>query len=344
MVTEILRRHPLIEIHHEELHSIPDDITILATGPLTSEGLADSLTRLVGRESLYFYDAISPIVSYESLDLNAMFFASRYGKGAADFINIPLTRDQYEEFVSDLLVADTQPLHEFEEKKYFESCLPIEVLARRGKLTLAFGPMKPVGLVDPKTGRRPFAVIQLRAENRHRTAYNLVGFQTKIKYGDQVELFRKLPGLGRAEFLRLGGIHRNTYINSPELIRPTLQLRKSPEIIVAGQLVGTEGYLESAATGLVAGFNAVCLAQGKEPVALPPATMVGALLSAISDPEKKHFQPINANMGVLPPLSPALATKDARKIAMSHRALSQLKLWQERTQRSWGGGLLCRPP
>ena len=329
-ITETLATHPNIRIKREELTSIPKDaLVIIATGPLTSEALCADLAQLVGQKSLYFYDAISPIVSTDSLDLDKMFFANRYDKGeTADFLNIPLTREQYDTLIDDLLSGEVVLPHDFEEEKYFEGCMPIEAIAARGRQTLAFGPMKPVGLIDPKTGRRAFAVIQLRTENSFRTAYNLVGFQTKLRYKEQERIFRKLPGLEEAEFLRLGCMHRNTYLHSPRLLSPTLQLRLHPNIFIAGQLTGTEGYLESSATGMVAGLNAVRLVQGKDPLTLPRDTMLGALLATVTDPAKDHFQPINVNMGILPPLSkPVGKDKKLRNAALASRALEELRVW-----------------
>lgn len=302
-ITEELERNPLIEIRREEcLRLSKDSLTIIATGPLTSKRLVEELTTLNGKTSLYFYDAISPIVSTDSLNLNAMFAASRYGKGEPDFLNIPLDESQYFQFVDRLKQAEVVLPHNFEEERYFESCLPIEQLASRGNLTLAYGPMKPVGLNDPRTGKRAFAVIQLRAENKSKTAYNLVGFQTKMKYKEQERVFRQLPGLENAEFLRLGSMHRNTFLDSPRVIRQSLQLSLYPHLLVAGQLTGTEGYLESTATGLLAAINAVRLMKKQAPLQLPEHTMLGALIRAITDPNKINFQPINANFGVLPPL------------------------------------------
>jgi len=302
-ITEALESSPLVTIRREELSRIPEGIVVIATGPLTSPALSEELARVVGSSSLYFYDAISPIVSSESLDMSRLFLANRYDKGdTADFLNLPLTREQYDMLVADLLSGDVVLPHDFEKEKYFEGCMPIEALAARGPKTLAFGPLKPVGLVDPKTGKRAYAVIQLRAENNYRTAYNLVGFQTKLKYKEQERIFRKLPGLEQAEFLRLGSMHRNTYLDSPRVLSPTLQLKNEPRVLVAGQLTGTEGYLESSATGLWAGLNAARLSAGLEPLVAPATTMLGALLATISDPTRKNFQPTNSNMGILPPL------------------------------------------
>lgn len=312
-ITQTLENHPLITIFREELSELPTDgICLIATGPLTSPALSAALQKKVGGESLYFYDAISPIVATESLDLTKMYFANRWDKGeTADFLNIPLTQEQYDTLVDDLLNGDVVLPHDFEEEKYFEGCMPVEAIAARGRKTLSFGPMRPVGLRHPVTGIRPAAVIQLRTENEHKTAYNLVGFQTKLKYGEQLRVFRKLPGLENAEFLRLGSMHRNTYLNSPQVLEPTLQLRCDANFFIAGQLTGTEGYLESSATGLFAGLNAARLALGENLLTLPDTTMLGALLKSISDPTRIPFQPMNANMGVLPPV---IQVGDKKKI------------------------------
>ncbi len=332
-ITDRLEKEPKIYIHREEITELPkEQLTIIATGPLTSPGLAASLCTLIGEESLYFYDAISPIVSAESLDLEQMFFANRYDKGETkDFLNIPLSTDQYETLVDDLLSGDVVLPHDFEEEKYFEGCMPIEALAARGRQTLAFGPMKPVGLRDPKTGARACAVIQLRAENRYSTAYNLVGFQTKLKYKEQERVFRKLPGFEKVEFLRLGSMHRNTYLHSPRLLQPTLQLRKFPLVFIAGQLTGTEGYLESSATGLLAGMNAGRIARDLPPLVLPGETMLGALLLAITDPDCVDFQPKNVNMGLMPPLQipTPFRDKQLRNAAFAERSKAGLASWSQ---------------
>lgn len=325
-VTEEIQKNPLITFQMEELTQIPEDgIVIIATGPLTTPALARNISEYLGQGSLYFYDAISPIVSMESLDLEKMFYANRYDKGETkDFLNIPLTKEQYETLVADLLSGDCMLPHDFEEEKYFEGCMPIEALAKRGPKTLAFGPMKPVGLTDPKTGRWPYAAIQLRTENKFHTAYNLVGFQTKLKYKEQERVFRKLPGLENAEFLRLGSMHRNTYLDSPRALLPTLQLKKDPRIFIAGQLTGTEGYLESSATGLVAGINAARLAKGEGPVVFPTETMLGSLLAAITDETRTHFQPINSNMGILPPMEQRIRDKKERNEKFSLRSQASI--------------------
>jgi methylenetetrahydrofolate--tRNA-(uracil-5-)-methyltransferase len=303
MMTERLSSHPQIKIKREEVLEIPNEgVVVLATGPLTSDSLSNSLGSLLGTKSLYFYDAISPIVATDSLDLSQMFFANRYNKGETpDFLNIPLSQERYDQFIQDILGGEVVLPHDFEEEKYFEGCMPIEAIASRGHRTLAFGPMKPVGLPDPKTGKMPYAVIQLRAENRFRTAYNLVGFQTKLRYKEQERIFRTLPGLQEAEFLRLGSMHRNTFIDSPQHLLPTLQLKQHLRVFIAGQLTGTEGYLESSAGGLLAGMNAARLIQGSDLLVLPITTMLGALLGSITDSNRKDFQPSNVNMGLLPP-------------------------------------------
>jgi methylenetetrahydrofolate--tRNA-(uracil-5-)-methyltransferase len=334
-ITRALEAHPRITIHRQQAERVPEGVTIVATGPLTSPALSADLAARIGGQSLYFYDAISPIVAADSLDLGQMFFANRYDKGdTADFLNIPLTREQYNTLVTDLLTGEVMLPHEFEEERYFESCMPIEALAARGPRTLAFGPMKPVGLTDPKTGRWAHAVVQLRTENAYRSAYNLVGFQTKLKYPEQQRIFRKLPGLQNAEFLRLGSMHRNTYIDSPRVLLPTLQLRRDPRLLIAGQLTGTEGYLESSATGWLAGQNAARIVRGESPLCLPVETMLGGLLAAITDPAREHFQPMNSNMGILPPLAERPRDRAARNEAMSLRARGALRSWLGETSTS----------
>lgn len=330
VITETLEKHPLVTIKREEVCNLPpNSICVLATGPLTSKPLIESLTPVFGDNSLYFYDAISPIVATDSLNLDKLFYANRYDKGETkDFLNIPLTEEQYNTLVDDLLTGEVVLPHNFEEEKYFESCMPIEAIASRGRKTLAFGPMKPVGLDDPKTGRRPYAVVQLRTENRYLTAYNLVGFQTKLKYKEQQRIFRKLPGLEEAEFLRLGSMHRNTYIDSPRLLNPNLQLRANPLLFVAGQLTGTEGYLESTATGLMAGLNACRLIQDKSPLILPGDSMLGALLQTITDANRTHFQPMNVNMGLLPPLTEGpMKDKKLKNSLLAKRSSESIQSW-----------------
>ncbi len=308
-------------------------ITVVATGPLTSSPMADALQALLGTEYLFFYDAIAPIAAAESLDMNRIFEGSRYGAGS-DYLNCPMTEEEYDRFVTALLEAELHPVHEFErevsghdpnpEKGFghvplFEGCLPVEEIARRGRLALAFGPMKPVGLADPRTGKRPFAVVQLRRESADGTIYNLVGFQTRLKRGEQERVFRMIPGLEKVAFLRFGSIHRNTFLDSPEMLLPTLQTRVGPDLLVAGQLTGVEGYVESIGAGLVAGINAARLARGDEPVELPREMMLGGLLHYVTSPTD-NFQPMNANLGLLPPLVKRLRGRDKRK-ALSERAL-----------------------
>jgi len=337
IVTDRLENHPLVTIKREEVNELPADaITILATGPLTSPKLIKSLQPIFGDNSLYFYDAISPIVSTDSLNLDKIFCANRYDKGETkDFLNIPLTEEQYNTLVDDLLSGEVVLPHNFEEEKYFESCMPIEAIAARGRKTLAFGPMKPVGLTDPTTGKRPFAVIQLRTENRHKTSYNLVGFQTKLKYKEQERIFRKLPGLESADFLRLGSMHRNTYIDSPRLLDSSLSLRKNQKVFVAGQLTGTEGYLESTATGLLAGINAAQLYLDRPSYELPETTILGALLQTITDSNRTNFQPMNVNMGLLPPLTDFTGKdKKEKNRLLAMRSKKSLDEWK--IEKNWG--------
>lgn len=330
-ITRTLEAHPNIRVHREELTDLPEEgIVVVATGPLTSDALARALAERVGQGSLYFYDAISPIVATESLDMSQLFKANRYDKGESpDFLNIPLNEAQYNTLVDDLLAGEVVLPHDFEEEKYFEGCMPIEAIAARGRKTLSFGPMRPVGLTDPKTGRWPFAVVQLRTENKYFTAYNLVGFQTKLKYGEQARIFKKLPGLENAEFLRLGCMHRNTYLDSPRVLRPTLQLKCDGRLLLAGQLTGTEGYLESSATGWLAGTNAARLALGQAPITLPLETILGALAAAITDESREGFQPMNSNMGILPPLEKPVKEKKLRHVAYAERSRAAVVAWKE---------------
>ncbi|MBM2804604.1 MAG: gid protein [Deltaproteobacteria bacterium] len=326
-VTEAIQALPNVEVIRHEVESIPDDgIVILASGPLTSPALSDALTAKLGEEHLYFYDAISPIVSAESIDMSVAYRAARYGKGGDDYINLPLTREQYYRFIDALVAAERVATHCFERFVPFEGCMPIEELADRGKETLAFGPMRAVGLIDPRTDRRPYAVVQLRQENRQQTLYNLVGFQTKMTYGEQRKVFALIPGLANAEFVRLGSLHRNTFINAPQHLLPTLQWRQRETLFFAGQMTGVEGYIESAATGLLAGINAANLIFDIAPVVPPPTTALGALLRYISDPERKRFQPMNVNFGLIPPLSVRLRGK-AKKEMLSRRALADMAAW-----------------
>ena len=326
-VTQAIEALPKAQLIRQEVETIPDDgIVIVATGPLTSPALSRALSAQLGEEHLYFYDAISPIVTAESIDMNLAYRAARYGKGGDAYINLPLTREQYYGFIDALIAAERVATHSFERFVPFEGCMPIEEMADRGKETLAFGPMRAVGLIDPRTGKRPYAVVQLRQENREGTLYNLVGFQTKMTYPEQRKVLALIPGLANAEFVRLGSLHRNTFINAPQHLLPTLQWRQRESLFFAGQMTGVEGYIESAATGLLAGINAANLVFGKAPVVLPPTTALGALLAYISDPERKRFQPMNVNFGLIPPLAVGLRGK-AKKEMLSRRALADMAAW-----------------
>lgn len=305
-IARALEEHPLIEIRREEVRRIPENGTvIIASGPLTSDDLAQDIARITGSEQLYFYDAISPIVDADTIDMNIAFRASRYGKsldGSDDYINCPFNREQYEQFVDAVLGAQAYESHFDEKIPFFEACLPIEELAKRGRETLRFGPMKPVGLDDPRTGRLAWAIVQLRQENMRAQSYNLVGFQNHLKFGDQARILRMIPGLERAEFLRYGQIHRNTYINAPRLLTSTLQLKTRPEVFFAGQISGVEGYLEAIATGFLAGRNAASLLAGEAPQPFPRETALGSLTAYISGAESKNYQPANITFDLLPSL------------------------------------------
>ncbi|MEN6522046.1 MAG: methylenetetrahydrofolate--tRNA-(uracil(54)-C(5))-methyltransferase (FADH(2)-oxidizing) TrmFO [Armatimonadota bacterium] len=326
LVTKRIESRPRITVCREEIKELPPDRPlIIATGPLTSDALVSEIARITGMDRLFFYDAIAPSVYADSIDRNICFAAARYDKGTP-YLNCPFTKEQYFEFRDALLSAELAPLHEFEKKvRFYEGCLPIEELASRGAKTLAFGPMKPVGLRHPKTGENYFAVVQLRQENVEGTVYGLVGFQTRLKWPDQERVFRMIPGLENAKFARLGQIHRNTYIDSPQLLSPTLQLKSDPEIFFAGQLTGVEGYMESAASGIIAGINAARLVHGKELVVLPEETMLGALLKYISSTEVEPFQPMNVNFGILPPLIPHEKKDEIRRAKLIERALTALQ-------------------
>ncbi len=326
-LTRALEQEPLVEIIREEVTDFPPDrITIAATGPLTSEPLAEALRKLTGQEHLHFYDALAPIVFADSLDMTRIFRASRYGAGE-DYLNCPFNEEEYARFYEALTTAAQVPLRDFEEPRYFEGCLPLEVMAARGYLTLTFGPLKPVGLIDPRTGRQPFAVAQLRAENREGTLYNLVGFQTKLTYPEQRRVFRLIPGLERAEFARLGSVHRNTFVRSPGLLSRCLNFYRHPHIFLAGQLSGVEGYVESGAMGLIAGINAARRARGLPLVTPPRSTALGALIAHLTNTAAKDFQPMNVNFGLFPPL-PGRVAKKNRPAAYVRRALQELDEWK----------------
>jgi methylenetetrahydrofolate--tRNA-(uracil-5-)-methyltransferase len=327
-ITRALGERNGVEVIRREVERIPLHLpTIIATGPLTSDRLAKEIMILAGTRSLYFYDAISPIVARESIDLGATFRASRYGKGGDDYINCPMTKEQYYRFIDELLKAERVPTRDFEKALPFEACLPIEEMAERGVDTLAFGPLKPVGLVDPKTGQQPFAVVQLRQDNLSDTLYSMVGFQTKLKWGEQERIFRLIPGLERAEFFRFGSQHRNTFINSPKVLRNTLQVRRRPNIFFAGQLTGVEGYVESAAMGLLAGLNAHRLMREMDLVVAPPTTALGSLVNYITRPPFKDFQPMNVNFGLFPPLNSRIRGRLKRR-KLAERAMKDLEAWK----------------
>jgi len=331
-ITDRIEQHDLITVKRQEVKNIPlpaadGSIVILATGPLSAPALTESLAELTGREHLAFYDAIAPIVEADSLDRSIIFQASRYDDGEGDYLNCPMSEEQYQTFIAALKAADKVPLKEFEEPRYFEGCLPVEVMLARGDNTLRFGPMKPVGLLDPRTGAEPHAVVQLRKENLGGTQYNMVGFQTKLTYPEQKRVFRLIPGMAQAEFTRLGSIHRNTFVCAPEVLTPTLQLKKRPDLLLAGQISGVEGYVESTAMGLLAGRNAVDLLQGRQPVSPPPETALGSLIAHLCNSEPKRFQPSNINFGLFPPLGKKI-TKKYRGEHYAARSLAALEEWR----------------
>jgi len=337
-VTAAIEGHAGIHLVREEVTRVPDVPAIVATGPLTSPALAQDLARLTGEEYLYFYDALSPIVTAESIDMSIAFRQSRYGRGEqadGDYINCPMDRAEYEAFVAAMLTAERIELRDFEreDERFFEGCLPVEVLAARSPGALAFGPMRPVGLRDPRTGRRPHAVVQLRQDNVSGSLYNLVGFQTNIKWPEQRRILRMIPGLGRAEFVRLGQMHRNTFLNAPVLLEPTMALRARSDLFFAGQITGIEGYMGNVASGLVAGINAARQLMGRATESPPPTTMLGALCHYVTHAEAKTFQPMKAAFGLLPPLDPAPRNKQARFVAYVERGQADLRTFL--TASSW---------
>ena len=326
-ITDKVKNHPNVTVINKEIETIPqedDAITIIASGPLTSEVLAKSIGELTGQDYFYFYDAAAPLISKESIDMSKAYRASRYGKGTADYINCPMDKEEYEKFWQELTTAELAPIKEFEKAKFFEGCMPVEEMARRGIDTLLYGPLKPVGLEDPKTGKRPYAVVQLRQDNAADSLYNIVGFQTHLKWPEQKRVFGLIPGLENAEFVRYGVMHRNTFINSPELLRPTLQYKDRDDLLFAGQMIGVEGYIESAASGLVAGVNAAYLAKGENPVIFPEQTAHGSMCKYITSVVAKHFQPMNANFGLMPPLEERIRDKKLKKQKIAERALEFL--------------------
>jgi methylenetetrahydrofolate--tRNA-(uracil-5-)-methyltransferase len=324
-VTERVKNHPNVTVFHEEVTDIPEGITVIATGPLTSEALSKKLRDLTGEDYLYFYDAAAPIIEKDSIDMEKVYLKSRYDKGEAAYLNCPMTEEEFNRFYDALISAETVPLKEFEKEIYFEGCMPIEVMAQRGKKTLLFGPMKPVGLEDPRTGKRPYAVVQLRQDDAAGTLYNIVGFQTHLKWGPQKEVIRLIPGLENAEIVRYGVMHRNTFINSPKVLKPTYQFHKRDTLFFAGQMTGVEGYVESAASGLIAGINAARLAQGLDPVVFPKETAMGSMARYITEANPENFQPMNANFGLFPPLPEKIKGKKERNEKYAQRALETIQ-------------------
>jgi methylenetetrahydrofolate--tRNA-(uracil-5-)-methyltransferase len=329
-ITERISSHPLITLKRQEIVEIPQSgPVIIATGPLTSPKLSEEISRMIGQEYLYFYDALSPIVDANSIDYDKAFFASRYGKGDADYLNCPMDEKQYYEFIRELNGAEKVPMASFEKPVYFEGCMPIEVLAERGPKTLAFGPMKPVGLPDPRTGKMAFAVVQLRKENKESSAYNLVGFQTKLTYPEQKRIVQMIPGLEKAEFFRFGAIHRNTFIDTPSLLSNQLQLKSQPNIYFAGQITGVEGYVESASMGLLASLSAVAEITGKDYMPPPRDTALGALINYLTTSSSKNFQPMNINFGLFWVQEMRIKNKQERNQKIAVKAMEQIKKWRQ---------------
>ncbi|QWG74809.1 FADH(2)-oxidizing methylenetetrahydrofolate--tRNA-(uracil(54)-C(5))-methyltransferase TrmFO [Bacillus mycoides] len=324
-VTEYVKNHPNVTVMNEEITEIPEGPTVIATGPLTSPDLSAQLKKLTGEDYFYFYDAAAPIVEKDSIDMNKVYLKSRYDKGEAAYLNCPMTEEEFDRFYEALIAAETVPLKEFEKEIFFEGCMPVEVMASRGRQTLVFGPMKPVGLEDPKTGKTPYAVVQLRQDDAAGTLYNIVGFQTHLKWGPQKEVLQLIPGLENAEIVRYGVMHRNTFINSPNLLRPTYQYKQRDDLFFAGQMTGVEGYVESAASGLLAGINAARLVKGEEPVVLPPVTAMGSMANYITATNAKNFQPMNANFGLFTPLEKKIKKKQERNEAYATRALEAIQ-------------------
>ena len=326
-ITEKIKSDPNIEIVTGEVTELPSEgLVIVATGPLTSDALAESLRQKFGG-TLSFFDAVAPIITTDSVDMDRVFMGARYDRGEADYINCPMERDEYDAFYDALVSAERAPLHDFDvaDPKVYEGCMPVEIMAGRGRDTLRYGPLRPVGLIDPHTGRRPWANIQLRKENAAGTMYNIVGFQTNLKFGEQKRVFSMIPGLEHAEFVRYGVMHRDTFMDSPRLLSKSLSLKSEPRLFFAGQFTGVEGYTESAATGILAGINAARFASGEEPLVLPPETMLGALVNYITDESVDNFQPMGANMGILPPLEKKIRHKDERYAALAERAIAGLE-------------------
>lgn len=324
-VTKMVKNHPNVTVINEEMTGIPEGPVIIATGPLTSEALSSGLKELTGEEYLYFYDAAAPILEKESIDMDKVYLKSRYDKGEAAYLNCPMNEEEFDRFYEALTTAETVPLKEFEKEIFFEGCMPIEVMAQRGKKTMLFGPMKPVGLEDPKTGKRPYAVVQLRQDDAAGTLYNIVGFQTHLKWGPQKEVIRLIPGLENAEIVRYGVMHRNTFINSPKVLKATYQFKDREDLFFAGQMTGVEGYVESAASGLIAGINAARLIKGEEPVEFPAVTAMGSMAHYITSTNAKTFQPMNANFGLFPELPVKIRGKQERNEQHAKRALETIQ-------------------
>lgn len=324
-VTEAVRNHPLVEVVTEEITDIPEGVVVIATGPLTSPALSERLRALTGEEYLYFYDAAAPIVEKDSIDMEKVFVASRYDKGEAAYLNCPMSEEEFNRFYEELIAAEAVPLKEFEKEIFFEGCMPIEVMAKRGRQTMLFGPLKPVGLIDPRTGKKPYAVVQLRQDNGAATLYNIVGFQTHLKWPEQKRVFSLIPGLENCEIVRYGVMHRNTFINSPKLLKPTYQYKERDTLFFAGQMTGVEGYVESAASGLLAGLNAARLVKGEELLVLPAETVMGSMAKYITTADPKHFQPMNANFGLVPELPVKIRNKREKNEKLAERALDTIQ-------------------
>lgn len=324
-VTERLVSHPCVTVIHQDVTEIPDGIAIIATGPLTSEGLSQSLRNFTGEDCLYFYDAAAPIIAGDTIDRSKVYLKSRYDKGDAAYLNCPMDEGVFHRFYRALIEAETAPIKAFEKENYFNGCMPVEIMARQGAKTLLFGPLKPVGLEDPKTGKRPYAVVQLRQDNAAGTLFNIVGFQTHLKWGAQKDVFRMIPGLEHAEIVRYGVMHRNTFLNSPKLLEPSYQTKIRNDLFFAGQMTGVEGYVESAASGLIAGLNAARLFMGKQGQVFPEETMIGAMAHYITAASPGHFQPMNANFGLLPPLQVRIKDKKERAACYAERALNTIQ-------------------
>jgi methylenetetrahydrofolate--tRNA-(uracil-5-)-methyltransferase len=331
-ITQILESLENVEVIREEVSSLPKDgITVIATGPLTSEALSKEIQKVTGTDRLFFYDAISPIVTADSINFQKAFRFSRYGKGGEDYVNCPMEEEKYVQFVEALNQAEKVPVQPFEKRYLFEGCLPIEEMAQRGRMTLAFGPLRPVGLIDPKTGKRPFAVVQLRQEDRSETLFNLVGFQTRLRHEEQRRVFRMIPGLEKAEFVRLGSVHRNTFIDSPRLLNEILQLKYRPDLFFAGQITGVEGYMESTAMGLLSGINARRYAIGMPALVPPPTTAMGALIHYITHSLSHPFQPMNINFGLFPPL-PGKSRGRGARLLVANRAFREMEEWKKKSE------------